>query len=142
MKEIESAFYCKSYYIHESNYPPIENYKDTNIKFIEYSDNDYKTNLYAHFNRTNRLREDMYLDQLKIDLKLKRVYTWHNFKSGYLWIKFSADVKDQNGEIISGSGNTPVKMDIKKVNGKWIVTNIDERDSFVDDNDYIEFWLP
>jgi hypothetical protein len=50
----------------------------------------------------------------------------HNFSKGAIWFKYSVQVKNADGEMITGVWGVPVKMYIEKINGHWIVTDIYE----------------
>lgn len=124
MKEIEDAFYCTDYYIEESIYN--ENpqaYLNTEGRdYVPYDSN--IPNLNAHFNFTGHFSSNE--SEVTTELKLQRVFAWHNFSKGILWIKYSVEIYNEQGERISGSWDVPVKLSIQKKDGEWIITHIDE----------------
>jgi hypothetical protein len=126
MRQVKDAFYSPDYYVSEFkyNYNP-KTYADPNTNYIIYPDSQLYRNLYAHFNTTNN-RGTRYIDQCHIYLKLNRIFSWHNFKKGALWFKYTCDVYDFNGNALFGRGDVPVKLFIEKVNGQWEVVKIEE----------------
>jgi hypothetical protein len=125
MRDVRSAFFCPDYYIDDLRYNP-QVYDDLGINYIVYKFGTAKNNIYAHFNVTSHSEETKYLDQVNIDLKLHRLFAWHNFKKGKLWMKYSIEVTDERKNHIQGAWDIPVKLAIEKVNGVWSVTDIDE----------------
>ena len=75
-----------------------------------------------------------------INLEVKRVYAIHNFKTGYLWIKYSVVVLDKTGNIMTSSKNIPVKLKIKKNKSNWEVIRIDEKEAYSNLKDFFDFW--
>ena len=129
MNEIKSAFYCHDFYVADFQYEPEkypELYADPNVNYVIYKLDPQNPNIFAHYNVTRHSEKTKYLDEVSIDLKLCRVFTWHNFKAGTLWFRYSLTVTDKNGDIITGGWDVPVRMTIKRDDGKWNITSIYE----------------
>lgn len=62
-----------------------------------------------------------------IKLNLYPLGAVHNFKSGYVWMKYSISVINSKGEIDAGSWNIICKFKVEKINDKWYITNKSER---------------
>ena len=124
MEEIEAAFYCKDHYIDEIifNENPEQFSSSQEKNYIPYDSN--IPNLNAHFNIAGIFHSST--DKVHVELDLRRIFAWHNFYKGTLWIKYSVEVLNENGEIISGSWKVPVKISIQKEAGKWVAIDIDE----------------
>ena len=62
-----------------------------------------------------------------------RIFVWHNFSKGYIWLHDQWEVRDSNGNLVAGSGakdwpmtyEYPTKWIIEKHNGKWEIVDID-----------------
>jgi hypothetical protein len=129
MREIKAAFYCPDFYVQESLYRPTEYpdlYADPNVHYVIYKYDPDKPNIYAHFNITSHSIATKHLDEVNIELKLHRIFTWHNFNKGTLWIKYTVMVSDKKGNHIFGGKDIPVRLSIQKINGKWGVTSLYE----------------
>jgi len=129
MRDIKSAFYCSDFYVEESFFKPNEYpdlYADPDVNYVIYKNDPEKPNIYAHFNITSHSVATKHLDQVNIELKLRRIFTWHNFSQGTVWIKYSVYVTDRDGNPIFGSADIPVKLTIQRVDGKWEVTGLYE----------------
>ncbi len=129
MREIKDAFYCSDFYVEENQYKPDkypELYADPNVHYIIYKDNPNKPNLYAHFNITNNSIDTKHLSEVKIDLKLHRIFAWHNFTKGTLWINYSVIVTDKEGNDVYAGVDIPVRLSLQRLNGKWEVTDLYE----------------
>lgn len=68
------------------------------------------------------------LNYISVDLKLDLITAKikSNGKSGYMWIVYSIDRYDKNGENVAGSTNIPCYWEIEKQNDRWVVTNVME----------------
>ena len=63
----------------------------------------------------------------KTEAKISRVFVFHNFKKGIMYVKYSYIAYDVNGEVITGSTNVYSKWYLEKENGRWIVVDIEEK---------------
>lgn len=63
---------------------------------------------------------------VKVDLNLKRIFVSHNFKDGYIWVKYDEEQLDSSGNIVSGSWRIISRWKIHKENGEWKVVDIKE----------------
>jgi hypothetical protein len=130
MREVRSAFFCPDYHIADFAYDPeVDN--DPNINYVVYEDDTLGQNIYAFYNVTRyiavRFGNTVSLDQINIDLKLHRLFAWHNFKRGKLWMAYTLELTKKDGEHINASSwYPPTKLTIERVNGVWSVTDIDE----------------
>ena len=74
----------------------------------------------------NANRDQSYHDAKTVKYKLKREFVWHNFKDGYILIKYDCRYYDENGVLGYGSAGVHAKWIIHKENGEWQVTKIIE----------------
>ena len=129
MREIESAFYCPDFYVEESRYDPTGNpdrYAVQDINYIIYQHDSEQPNIHARYNITRHSEETIHLDKVNINLKLYRIFTWHNFIKGTLWFKYTVIVTDKNDVTIFGGYDIPVRLTIERINGRWNVTSLYE----------------
>lgn len=63
---------------------------------------------------------------VKVDLNLKRIFVSHNFKDGYIWVKYDEEQLDSSGNIVSGSWRIISRWKIHKEDGEWKVVDIKE----------------
>ena len=61
-----------------------------------------------------------------VDFSVKLITTKNDGRSGYMWVVYSANGFDRNGNLIYGSSNILAKWDIQKKSGQWVVVKIDE----------------
>jgi hypothetical protein len=61
-----------------------------------------------------------------VSLRLVRLFTLHNFRSGYIWAVYSYAAYDTQGEIITASWNVRTKWYIQKIDGRWEIIEIIE----------------
>jgi hypothetical protein len=127
MREIEDAFYCTDYYVSDALYRPgAPEYSMPGIRYVVYPEGQ-RGNLYAYFNQM------VYSGSLgrpfrrsDIHLTLRRVFAWHNFQKGTLWIEYSCEIYKDDGDLCTGSWHIPVTIQIEKDDGKWTVMDIHE----------------
>lgn len=137
IEEVYDAFYSTDCYLPKSykdNYPDSYNDKPEVI-FID--DNEFNDNIKSHFNWLYDYNNENYT----IKLEVKKIYTIHNFRSGYIWLKYSVLVSDKYGDIITESNNIPVKMKIKKEKSIWEATKIFEKEGYAGIKDFLGFWI-
>lgn len=136
IQEIYNAFYSTDCYVPASlsKYYNNQEVDDYNIIFVD--DDMFNNNIKAHFNWLREYNNNNYT----VNLEVKRVYTIHNFKSGYLWIKYSVVVLDKTGNIMTSSKKIPVKLKIKKNKSNWEVIRIDEKEAYSNTKDFLDFW--
>lgn len=60
------------------------------------------------------------------DLSINRIFVAHNFKEGYIWVKYDEEHMDSYGNILSGSWDVVSRWKIHKENGEWKVVEIKE----------------
>jgi len=94
-----------------------------NINYDEIKDT-LLSNYYRHFDEEEIFDGEKIKD---IKVKLKTVFTLHNFKTGVIWFNYSREIINEEDEVIYGSWKDSVKMNIKEVNGKWHITDIYEQ---------------
>ena len=63
---------------------------------------------------------------VKVDFSLKRIFVSHNFKDGYIWVKYDEEQLDSSGNIVSGSWRIISRWKIHKEGGEWKVVDIKE----------------
>lgn len=59
--------------------------------------------------------------------KVQALYVIHSLKKGIMYVKYTYQHFDKNGEDIGGSYNAPSKWYIEKKNGNWEVVKVEER---------------
>lgn len=69
---------------------------------------------------------DLEVQSLNAELKLFQIASVHNFKTGYVWMKYTLTITDKTGEEVSGSWHVPIKFAVKKIDGQWYITKIYE----------------
>ena len=62
----------------------------------------------------------------EIKFNIVRLFTWHNFKEGYIKVMYTTSAYDKNGRILYGSHRIFSKWMIQKRNGKWVIIEIIE----------------
>jgi hypothetical protein len=127
MQRIENAFYCTDYHVDEATSKKSESFiDDMGMKHLLYKKDPEIVNINDYFNKTGDAISIAKTKEINTNLKLQRVFAWHNFNKGTLWIKYSFIATNSSGKTITGSWNVPVKLTIERVNGKWEVTDIHE----------------
>ena len=74
---------------------------------------------------SNRSSYGYVLGEAKISIF--RYFVLHDFKDGYIWLVYTYEAYDLNGELITGSNLIPTKWKIHKKNGKWEIVEIFEK---------------
>ena len=59
-------------------------------------------------------------------LTLIRLFTFHNFRDGYVWAYYTYYAYNAEGGLITGSVSITTKWKIHKENGKWEIIEIFE----------------
>lgn len=79
--------------------------------------------LYRYYNRN-----ELYDDEIcSVTADVKRMFVWHNFRHGMMFVKYDCEAFDENGNHIYSSLNVHAKWYIEKRNSRWIVTEIEEK---------------
>lgn len=79
--------------------------------------------LYRYYNRS-----ELYDDGVRsATANVKRIFVWHNFRHGVMFVKYDCEAFDDAGNHIYSSSNVNARWNIKKINGHWIVTDVDEK---------------
>lgn len=60
------------------------------------------------------------------DLNINRIFVVHNFKEGYIWVKYDEERMDSYGNTLSSSWDALSRWEIHKENGEWQVVEIKE----------------
>ncbi len=61
-----------------------------------------------------------------VEADITRIFVWHNFVDGYMYVRYSYKGVDENGEILTASGPLFSLWKIHRENGKWKVVEIQE----------------
>lgn len=61
-----------------------------------------------------------------VDLQLDLITAKVNRNNGYMWVVYSVNRYDNNGNIVNGSSDIPCYWKIEKRSNQWIVTDIIE----------------
>ena len=64
---------------------------------------------------------DHHPEATKIEYKLTRLFAIHNYKDGYMWLRYTQTAYDKSGGLIYGAYNIPIKWQIHKEDGEWRV---------------------
>ena len=80
-----------------------------------------ETDILSRYNR-----DWLDIQNVTVDLSLRRTWVWHDGKRGYMNIVYTACYYDSTGDLVSGSWNVDSKWYIEKRNGKWEVVDIYE----------------
>lgn len=149
LDEVENAIYCEDYYLSETLINSYESkdliHKNPEINFIFYNENEYNSNLYVHLNLLRKYNI-LHLDQYNIVCEVKRNYTIHNFKEGYIWLNYNLNIKPKdlnkcdNPNMKSG-GNFLIKLKIKKIDGNWSVVKIWTPDHWCNEKMEHDYWF-
>ena len=70
--------------------------------------------------------QDYFKTAVTTQYKIHRGFTWHNFKDGYICVKYYKQYFDENGKGMAGAAGVHAKWMIHKENGEWKVTKIIE----------------
>ena len=60
-------------------------------------------------------------------LKLRRNFVWHDFNRGCIYVQYSFNISYNDSDVSPGAHKVHSKWYIEKQNGRWVVTDIDER---------------
>lgn len=69
----------------------------------------------------NPMAGDPNIKEVEVDIKI--IFTVHDFRNGYMWIKFESEGYDSVGDVAYGEVNT-AKWKIHKLNGVWEIVDI------------------
>jgi hypothetical protein len=61
-----------------------------------------------------------------VKYKIKLVTTWNNGETGYIWVVYSVEGFDKNGNGVYGSWDVLSRWEIEMKNNRWEVVQIDE----------------
>ena len=79
--------------------------------------------LYRYYNRS-----ELYDDNVcSATVNVKRIFVLHDFHHGVMCVKYDCEAFDGDGNHIYSSSNVNARWHIKKRNGRWIVTDIEEK---------------
>ena len=67
-----------------------------------------------------------YPDFSKANVQVHRLFVKHDFKEGHMYVCYTIELYNDKGENIAGSWNVISKWCIKKIDGRWQITNIQE----------------
>ena len=62
----------------------------------------------------------------KVKANIKRLFTFHNFFDGYMWVIYSYETIENDKDIRPGAWNIVSRWKIHKENGNWKVIEIKE----------------
>ena len=79
--------------------------------------------LYRYYNRSELYDDDV----CSATANVKRIFVWHGFKHGVMCVKYDCEAFDDNGNHIYSSSNVNARWYVEKRNGRWIVTDIEEK---------------
>lgn len=105
---------------------------ETAKKIIKDSEKSFKTSLQEASNydfgacSTYCPDESVIKRSEKIDLSIDYMNTKQDGNSGYIWVKYSVEYLDKQGEVISGRYDAVSRWEIKKDGSEWKVVKITE----------------
>ena len=130
IRQIEEALVSPVYYIYEDYYIyDLEHFPesiDPNIEYVPFTRKDPEVLIKGHFNKRRLLPEGVAFEDCVFDIKVTRIFAWHNFHEGYLWIMYTCIVSLSDGTIWLSSRNIPVKLTIERRGDHWVATDIFE----------------
>lgn len=62
----------------------------------------------------------------KVRAKVTRLFTWHNFFDGHIWVIYSYETIENDTDIKPATFNVISKWTIHRENGKWQIVDIKE----------------
>ena len=62
-------------------------------------------------------------EELKVENDIKLISANFSGDKGYLWFAYSQEVRNDSGELKSGSSNILARATLEKVNDKWVFTD-------------------
>lgn len=149
LEDVKNAIYCKDYYIpnnlKESNEMKKIISENKDVNFIFYDEDEYETSLYARLNLPHKYNI-IHIEQYNIEFNLKRNYTVHNFKDGFIWLNCSLSInpKDKGNcdkPNIKSSSNFLIKLKIKKINKSWTIIDIWIVDHWCSEQMEHDYWF-
>ena len=131
-RDLSDAFYCTDYYVRESDYNMNPDaYINNDIEtFVIYHDNPHfsiigePSDLQKRYNYTGLGIHFAKSRNVTTKLHIYYFISFHNFRKGVIYCRYSCNVTDEYGKDWMGSWNVPVKMDIVKENGTWQISEI------------------
>ena len=60
------------------------------------------------------------------DVEIRRLFVLHNFKKGVMYVEYSCETFDEEGNTVYGAAGIPSKWYIERNNGRWEVVEIEE----------------
>ncbi|MDR1209059.1 MAG: hypothetical protein LBK41_01920 [Clostridiales bacterium] len=69
---------------------------------------------------------ESYSEVSEWDNNITRLFVWHNFSDGVMWVVYSQRGYDSSGVLAAGSRNVMSKWTIRKENGEWEIVKIEE----------------
>ena len=63
----------------------------------------------------------------KMDAKITRLFVCHNFFDGYMWVYYSCEATDNDGDLVFGVRGLVSKWKIHREDGKWRIVDIDQQ---------------
>ena len=130
IRQIEEALVSPVYYMYEDLYEycygPLPESMNPNIEYVIFTREDPEDLIMGHFNRRRSLPIDIPFEDFIFETEVTRVFAWHNFYKGYLWIKYTCVISLSDGTRDSGSWNIPVKLTIERRGDHWVATDIFE----------------
>lgn len=104
VKQIEDAVYSDVYYavsdqgLSAEEYLLLEKYQ---IKYEECYWNQIFDNYKVYFSPTHNMSIEQYVDGYTLEnVDIHRIYSLHNFFSGYIWVVIHYEVIDKNGDCL------------------------------------------
>ncbi len=61
-----------------------------------------------------------------VNVNITRLFTFHNFFDGYMWVKYSVETVKNDNDIFPSSSNIISRWKIHRKNGKWEIVEISE----------------
>ena len=61
---------------------------------------------------------------VSVNYNIKRLFVLHNFREGYIWIRYTWQGYDNFGKRTYSSVNIPCCLKIQKANGKWVIIQV------------------
>ena len=66
------------------------------------------------------------LEATSYNVKIRRIFVIHNLFEGYIWVNYTRQGFDDEGNLVHGSWEIPSRWRIKRMNGEWEIVEIEE----------------
>lgn len=84
--------------------------------------------VFDHLNIDKRYLDAQGKTQIaKKDITLECNFALHNFKHGHLWLTYSYQGYDKDGNLMFGVKDAPIEFDVTYEDGVWLIVSMSEK---------------